>query len=230
MNWLARILARLFGNRPTPEPDMAEVDEALRIPNAETQAAMDEVQELKETAATLPKPAQEESLPPITHPTIPQRVSQQCIDLLHHFEGLHRVLPDGRIAAYLCPANVWTIGWGATGADPFNGGRIGPNTIWTRAQADERFMQHLRQFERDTRAALTIPTTQSQFDALVSFAYNLGNPALNRSTLLRLHNAGDFTGAAAQFIRWNRAGGQVLRGLTRRREAEARMYQGKAWR
>jgi lysozyme len=177
-----------------------------------------------------PPQAPVEPLPPVTHPAIPYRASQQAIDLLHHFEGLARVLPDGRIAAYLCPANVWTIGWGATGRDPFNGGNIGPNTIWTRAQADERFVQHLRQFERDTRAALTVPTTQGQFDALVSFAYNLGNGALNRSTLLRLHNAGDFEGAAKQFGRWNKAGGKVLRGLTRRREAEAAMYQGRPWR
>ncbi len=185
-----------------------------------------------EAVANEPPAVAEPELPPITHPAPPKRpvtphsVSQAAIDLLHHFEGLARVGNDGLIYSYLCPAKVWTIGWGATGRDPFNGGQIGPNTVWTREQAGIRFKQHLAQFERDTRAALTIPTTQGQFDALVSFAYNLGNGALNRSTLLRLHNAGDFEGAAKQFVRWNRAGGQVLRGLTRRREAEAALYQG----
>jgi lysozyme len=217
---MLKFLRRLLGIMPKAsslsptliEVDLTEVDEAL---------ANDPILSVIE-----PKP----ELPPVTHPAIPYKVSKDAIDLLHHFEGLARVMPDGLVRSYLCPAKVWTIGWGATGRDPFNGGQIGPNTVWTREQADERFMQHLRQFEQDTRASLKVPTTQAQFDALVSFAYNLGNGALNRSTLLRLHNAGDFEGAAKQFARWDKAGGKVLRGLTRRREAETRLYRGHDWR
>ena len=211
---------RNLRNRPARPDPMVEVDAELQNPGQNGNLA----EELEQEA-----PQPEPALPPVTHPAIPYKASQQAIDLLHSFEGLAQVMPNGLIRSYLCPAKVWTIGWGATGRDPFNGGMIGANTVWTRAQADERFIQHLRQFERDTRASLKVPTTQGQFDALVSFAYNLGNGALSRSTLLRLHNAGDFEGAANQFKRWNRAGGQVLRGLTRRREAEARLYRGEPW-
>jgi len=161
------------------------------------------------------------ALPPVTH----RRTSKAGIDLMHQFEGCARLRPDGRFEAYLCPAKVWTIGWGATGADPFNGGKIGRGTVWTQAQCDLRFEQHLAQFEVAVRDAVgKAPTSQLQFDALVSFAYNLGGAALAGSTLMRMHTAGDFTGADKQFVRWNRAGGQVLRGLARRREAEAKLY------
>jgi lysozyme len=67
-------------------------------------------------------------------------------------------------------------------------------------------------------------TTQSQFDALVSFAYNVGLSALNDSTLLRLHKAGDYAGAKAQFARWDKNDGKVIKGLARRRAAEAALY------
>ena len=75
--------------------------------------------------------------------------------------------------------------------------------------------------------AVQVPLTQGQYDALVSFAYNLGLAALKSSTLLRLLNARNYAGAAAQFPRWNRAGGKVLPGLTRRREAERVMFLGR---
>jgi GH24 family phage-related lysozyme (muramidase) len=160
------------------------------------------------------------------------RTSQAGIDLIHSFEGLARVRPDGRIEAYPDPGTggePWTIGWGSTGTDPFNGGRIRKGTIWTRAQADERFRQHLAEFEQEVRDALgDAPVTQNQFDALVSLAYNIGRAAFRKSTLVRKHRAGDYAGAAREFLRWNRAGGKVMRGLTRRREAEARMYRGQS--
>ena len=161
------------------------------------------------------------SLPPVTH----RRTSKAGIDLMHEFEGCERKRPDGRFEAYLCPAKVWTVGWGATGADPFNGGKIGKGTVWTQAQCDMRFEQHLAQFEQAVRDALgKSPASQAQFDALVAWTYNVGIGAMQKSTLMRLHKAGDFDGAAKQFLRWNRAGGKILRGLTRRREAEAQLY------
>ncbi len=161
------------------------------------------------------------ALPPVTH----RKTGKAGIDLMHAFEGCEKKRPDGRFEAYLCPAKVWTIGWGATGADPFNGGKIGRGTVWTQAQCDMRFEQHLATFEQAVRQALgKAPASQGQFDAFVSFAYNLGGGALAGSTLMRLHKAGDFDGAAKQFLRWNKAGGVVLRGLTRRRTAEAALY------
>jgi len=152
------------------------------------------------------------------------KVSKDGADLIKAFEGLARKRKDGLIEAYPDPASggdPWTIGWGSTGPD------IRRGTVWTQRQADERFAGHLSAFARKVETLLgNAPTAQHQFDALVSFAYNLGTGNLAKSTLLKKHKAGDFRGAAAEFVRWNRAGGKVMRGLTRRREAEARLYRG----
>jgi lysozyme len=158
--------------------------------------------------------------------------SEAGIALIHSFEGLAVLRTDGKVEAYPDPGTggaPWTIGWGSTGMDPFNGGRIRKGTIWTRDQCNERFKQHLAQFEKTVRDGLGgKPANQAQFDAMVSLCYNIGPAAFGGSTLLRLHNAGDFDGAAKQFRRWNRAGGRVMNGLTRRREAEEKMYRGGA--
>ncbi|MFN3991270.1 MAG: lysozyme [Erythrobacter sp.] len=146
---------------------------------------------------------------------------------MKQFEGFARLLPDGRVEAYPDPGTggePWTIGWGSTGIDPFNGGRIRRGTIWTREQADMRFREHLAEFERAVNSGIKVPTTQNQFDAMVSLTYNIGAQALRRSTLLSHHNARRFNDAANEFLRWNRAGGRVMAGLTRRREAERRLY------
>lgn len=153
-------------------------------------------------------------------------IGPRGVQLIKLFEGCAKRRPDGRIEAYPDPgtgAEPWTIGWGATGRDHVHGGRIGPGTIWSQAQCDDRLARDLVRYANDVARALgTAPTTQGQFDAMVSFHYNTG--AIARATLTRKHIAGDFTGAAAEFARWNRAGGRVLRGLTRRREAEAELY------
>lgn len=162
------------------------------------------------------------------------KTAEPGIALMKQFEGFARLRPDGRVEAYPDPGTggePWTIGWGSTGADPFNGGRIRRGTIWTREQADTRFRQHLAEFEAVVNKALKVPTTQNQFDAMVSFTYNVGpgDPARKiqgflSSTLLSHHNARRFNDAANEFLRWNRAGGRVMTGLTRRREAERRLY------
>jgi len=147
--------------------------------------------------------------------------------LIKRFEGCARRRPDGQFEAYPDPGTggkPWTIGWGATGPDHVHGGRIGPGTIWSQQQCDARLARDLVRYANDvSRAIGSAPTTQGQFDALVSFHYNTG--AIGRATLTRRHIAGDYAGAFAEFARWNRAGGQVLRGLVRRREAEAQLYQ-----
>jgi lysozyme len=131
-----------------------------------------------------------------------------------------------QLKAYADPGtggDPWTIGWGATGPG------IKKGVTWTQQQADQRLAEDVARFSAGVAKALDgAPTTQAQFDALVSFAYNVGLQALAESTLLRLHKAGDYAGAAAQFARWNKAGGRVLPGLTRRRETEARIYRGQA--
>jgi GH24 family phage-related lysozyme (muramidase) len=150
------------------------------------------------------------------------RVSAVGEALIQRFEGFARVRADGRVEAYPDAGRGWdlpTIGWGSTGAD------IKRGTVWTRAQCEERFRLHIEHFAAEVRAVIgNAPTTQGQFDALVSFHYNTGQIA--KATLTRLHKAGDFAGAAAQFARWNKAAGKVLTGLTRRRAAEAALYKG----
>jgi GH24 family phage-related lysozyme (muramidase) len=161
------------------------------------------------------------ALPPVTH----RKTGKAGIDLMHEFEGLHKLRANGMVQSYLCPAKVWTIGWGSTGKDPFNGGMIGPNTVWTRQQCDLRFEQHLAQFEQAVRDGIgKAPTSQAQFDAMVCLTYNIGAAGFRRSTVLRKHNMGDFDGAARAFLMWVKAGGKTLRGLVRRREAEAALY------
>ena len=122
-----------------------------------------------------------------------------------------------KLSAYLCPAGIPTIGYGRT-----TGVKLG-QTI-AQAQADAWVVEEYDAFEAKVRRIVTVPLTANQLGALVSFAYNLGVGALASSTLLRLLNAGDYKGAAAQFAQWNKAGGRVLAGLTKRRAAEAALF------
>jgi lysozyme len=148
--------------------------------------------------------------------------SEQCVALVKSFEGYAKQLPDGRCEAYPDPAtkaDPWTIGYGSTGHDVRKG------TIWTRQQADDRFANDLAQFGAKVEALLRgALTTQHQFDAMVSFAYNLGLANLGSSTLLRKHRARDFEGAANEFLKWDKAAGKVMAGLTKRRAAERALY------
>ncbi|MFU7527700.1 lysozyme [Qipengyuania sp. ASV99] len=157
---------------------------------------------------------------------LPTRIGTAGTALIKRFEGCARLRRDGLVEAYPDPgtgAEPWTIGWGATGPDLDGQGRIGPGTTWTQAQCDARLESDLQRYASDVARAIgDTPTTQAQFDALVSFHYNTG--AIYRATLTRKHIAGDHAGAAAEFARWNRAGGRVLKGLVRRRAEEARLY------
>jgi len=152
------------------------------------------------------------------------RVSAHGIALIKRFEGCALLRPDGLIEAYPDPgtgAAPWTIGWGAT-RDGLHG-FVGPDTVWTQAQADQRLEDDLIRYSGDVASVIgSTPTSQMQFDAMVSFHYNTG--AIGRATLAHKHSAGDFGGAAGEFQRWNKAGGKVLKGLTRRRMAEAQLY------
>lgn len=160
----------------------------------------------------------------------PAKTSTAGLRLIKEFESCAKPVGSGKFAAYPDPAPgnnglPVTIGWGST--RDFDGKPIKLGTVWTQAQCDRKKAEDMRIFEASVKKALggaLAATSQSQFDALVSFTYNLGAGNLRSSTLLRKHKAGDYAGAAAQFIRWNKAGGRVLRGLTRRRKAEAALY------
>lgn len=153
------------------------------------------------------------------------RTSEHGIAVMHYFE-------DCKLTAYPDPGShngtPWTIGWGHTGPEVCQG------LCWSQQQADAAFADDLRRFERDVLSLVKVPLTQGQFDALVSFAYNLGSDidadtiaeGLGDSTLLRKLNAGDYGGAVREFRKWNKNDGKVMRGLTRRRKAEECLFRG----
>jgi lysozyme len=99
----------------------------------------------------------------------------------------------------------------------------------TKQQAEEMLEEELIEYENYVKEAVKYQLDQCMFDALVSWTYNLGPSNLNSSTLLKVLNAGDYDGVPEQIKRWNKAGGKVLQGLVRRREAEALLFEGKDW-
>ena len=141
--------------------------------------------------------------------------SKLARDLISEFGGR-------KALAYPDPAtggDPWTIGVGHTGPEVRKGVR------WTEAQIDAALDADLRRFDEGVTSLIgKTATTQPQFDALVSFAFNLGLRNLGKSTLLTKHRVRDYAGAALEFQKWNKAAGKVMAGLTRRRAAEAALY------
>jgi|TARA_R110001592_G_scaffold7653_1_gene42419 lysozyme len=142
-------------------------------------------------------------------------ISEEGKSLIKKFEGCE-------LTAYKCAAGVPTIGYGH-----IKGVSMG-DTI-TQEQADEMFNHEMHEYETYVNTAVTVPLSQNQYDAIVSWVFNLGNGNLLASTMLKVINSGDHAGVPAQIKRWNKAGGKVLDGLVRRREAEALLYQGAIW-
>lgn len=136
--------------------------------------------------------------------------SQNGIDLIKHFEGCE-------LQAYKCPAGVWTIGYGHIKG-------VQEGDVITEQQANEMLVEELQEYENYINTLVNVPLNQNQYDALVSWVYNLGSSNLQASTLLKVLNAGDYAGVPEQIMRWNKAGGKVLEGLTRRRQAEADLF------
>jgi lysozyme len=134
--------------------------------------------------------------------------------LIKDFEGF-------RASAYICPAGVLTIGYGTT---RINGRPVKAGLKITTDEADQFLEEDLKVFEDVVNNSVSIEITQNQFDALVCFVYNVGSGNFKKSTLLKLVNSGDLSEAADQFLRWNKAGGKVLSGLTRRRKAERELF------
>lgn len=145
------------------------------------------------------------------------RISNDGIALIKFYEGL-------RLKTYLCSAGVLTIGYGHTGPDVRAGMTI------SEQEADDLLRKDLKRFEDGVESLVKVDLAEDEFSALVAFAFNVGLGNLKSSTLLRLLNNGDYSGAAAQFGRWAKAGGKTLPGLVKRRESESRMFQGLDWR
>nr|WP_269841901.1 lysozyme [Enterobacter asburiae] len=143
------------------------------------------------------------------------QTSDKGIALIKQFEGC-------KLTAYQDSVGVWTIGYGWTKL--VDGKPIRAGMTIKQETAERLLKTGLVSYESDVSRLVKVGLTQGQFDALVSFTYNLGARSLSTSTLLRKLNAGDYAGAADEFLRWNKAGGNVLNGLTRRREAERALF------
>lgn len=143
------------------------------------------------------------------------QTSDKGIALIKQFEGC-------KLTAYQDSVGVWTIGYGWT--QPVDGKSIRAGMTIKQETAERLLKTGLVRYESDVSRLVKVGMTQGQFDALVSFTYNLGARSLSTSTLLRKLNTGDYAGAADEFLRWNKAGGKVLNGLTRRREAERALF------
>lgn len=144
-----------------------------------------------------------------------RKTSSAGLTLIKSFEGL-------ALTAYYCPAGILTIGYGHTAAagDP----KVMPGMKVSKTEAESILKADLNSYEAAVNGAVKVPLTQSQFDALVSFVYNVGAGAFKKSTLLRRLNAGHYGDVPAQLMRWTKANGKELAGLVRRRRAEAALW------
>lgn len=148
-------------------------------------------------------------------------LSDAGLSLIISSEGKLKALGDGRYIAYRCPANVWTIYTGCTVG-------VKEGMIVTEDEGKAMFRAELEKHEAAVRRLVTVDITQGQFDALVSFSYNVGSGALEGSGLLKKLNKGDYAGACKEFAKWDKARVKgkmtALRGLTIRRANEAAMF------
>tara|TARA_B110000503_G_C7119958_1_gene402034 strand:+ start:1240 stop:1707 length:468 start_codon:yes stop_codon:yes gene_type:complete len=146
---------------------------------------------------------------------INMKISIEGIALIKKFEGC-------RLESYKCAAGVPTIGYGSTKL-------VEMGMTITQEGAEELLLKDIAEFEEFVLEASEMPLSQHQFDALVSWTFNLGPSNLNASTMLKVLNKGEYEDVPAQIKRWNKAGGKVLDGLIRRREAEALLFAGLDW-
>ena len=144
------------------------------------------------------------------------RINKAGINLIKEFEGL-------RLEAYKCPAGVWTIGYGTTGRAGV-GIKPAAGMIITEAEAEWYLEQAVAKFAAGVEAAITAPVDENEFAAMTSLAYNIGLSGFRKSSALRHFQSGDKAKAAAAIKLWNKAGGKVLTGLVRRREAEVELF------
>ena len=144
------------------------------------------------------------------------KISPRGLELIKDFEGFSST-------SYLCPAKIPTIGWGNTFYEDGTKVKLGDQISKTDALKLLEVVAN-RDFADKIFPSIKVKVTQSQFDAMVSLAYNIGAGAFLKSTLLKKVNAGDFAGAGEEFLRWNKANGKEVLGLTKRREREKQLF------
>ncbi len=162
-------------------------------------------------------------------------ICNAAIDLVKSFEGIH----DGDLSVIglqpkMCPAGIWTVGYGralrSKTTNAFLKGASGKAEALAKypaltvAQAEAMLAFDLNDFSAKVQGLIKVKVNVNQFGALVSFAYNLGTGNLASSTLLKKLNAGDYAGASVEFLKWDKAGGNILKGLTLRRTAEMTLF------
>lgn len=138
-------------------------------------------------------------------------LSDEGLDLIKRYESCD-------LTAYQDIGGIWTIGYGHTGKN------VTPGLTWTQDQADAALRDDTQNAVAEVNRVVKVPLTQGEFDALVSFTYNVGSGALESSTMLKLLNQGDYSGAAAEFERWDKVHGVVVAGLLRRRLDEEQEF------
>ena len=145
------------------------------------------------------------------------RISEKGLNLIKKYEGFSS-------KPYMCPANVPTIGYGSTYYP--NGTKVKISDDEISEEEATQILEYIAQkdFGSAVNKFVIVDLTQNQFDALVSFAYNIGRTAFENSTLLKLLNRGEYEAAAEQFEKWNKSGGRVLSGLTKRRFDEQKLF------
>lgn len=161
-------------------------------------------------------------------------INDKGLEIIKSFEGIEDGDPSTvNLDPYLCPANVWTIGWGHAivydnkllkgKSNKKIAYSLYPNGL-TMEQADKLLLSDTTSFSIQVENLIKVEVTDNQFSALVSFAYNIGIGGLSKSTLLRKLNLGDFIGASNEFPKWRMVGPKVSNGLVRRREAEKKLF------
>jgi|TARA_R100000084_G_scaffold62983_2_gene27216 lysozyme len=142
-------------------------------------------------------------------------ISQEGLSLIKKFEGC-------KLESYQCAAGVWTIGYGSTSG-------ISEGMEISQQRAEALLLEDVAVFEEAVNKAVEVPLEQYEFDALVSWTFNLGPANLNSSTMLKVLNENKKNEVPAQMRRWNKANGETLQGLIRRREAESLLFQNEQW-
>ena len=147
--------------------------------------------------------------------TINMKTSLEGVSLIKKFEGCE-------LEAYKCAAGVWTIGYGSTK-------NVQEGDVISQSHADHLLEVELEEYEGYINDLVTAPLNEDQFSALVAWVYNLGPNNLKSSTMLKVLNEGKYDEVPHQMQRWNKANGEILEGLVRRRKAESLLFQGLEW-